>query len=178
MDTRWITPFTCLLSGASQSGKSTWVSRFIKHVDAMVDRKFIEIVWCFSENQPLYDTVQDKRIRFHEGIIKSSEFDGTQGPRLVILDDFMTALSTDIVDYFIKGSHHRDVSVMLLTQNMFARGSGFRDISLNSHYIVAFKMPRSVSQIAYLAMQIAPQDSKYIIESYMDATRKSYGYLL
>ena len=174
----WQTPFNSIIVGPSGSGKTTFLSRFIQHVDKMVDRRFIEIVYCYAINQPLYDTVHDTRVRFHEGIIKSSEFDPKDGPRLLILDDFLTNINTDVIEYFVQGGHHRDVSVFLLTQNMFSQGKGNRDISINSHYIVYMKSPRDSQQIATLARQISSHDSRYVVESYRDATSKAYGYLL
>ena len=51
-------------------------------------------------------------------------------------------------------------------------------MSLNAHYIVAFKNPRDVTQIATLAKQMYPGSTKYMIEAYQDATSKPFGYLL
>jgi hypothetical protein len=42
-------------------------------------------------------------------------------------------------DLFTKGSHHRNISVVLLTQNVFHHGPNFRDISLNAKYLVLLK---------------------------------------
>jgi GTPase SAR1 family protein len=178
MNPQLITPFSALIVGPSASGKSTFLSRFIEHVDEMVDRQFIEIIFCYSESQPLYETIKDPRVRFHEGVVKSSEFNPKDGPRLVILDDFMASVNGDIVDYFIKGSHHRDCSVIMLTQNMFAKCKGFRDISLNSHYIVLFRNVRDGTSINYIARQYAPNDVNHVVESYRDATSKKFGYIL
>jgi hypothetical protein len=178
MDNRLITPFSALLAGPSSSGKSTFIKRFIQHVDAITDRKFTEIVYCYSEQQPMYETIVDKRVRFHEGIIPSTEFDRQKGPYLLVLDDLLSSINSEVVDYFIKGGHHRDISIFLLTQNLFSKAKGHRDISINSHYIILMKSARDISQVNYMARQMAPNDSKHVIESYMDATSKSYGYLL
>lgn len=53
-----------------------------------------------------------------------------------------------------------------------------RDISLNCHYIVAYKSPRDRGQISALARQICPGNAKYINEIFEDATRLPYGYLV
>ena len=51
-------------------------------------------------------------------------------------------------------------------------------MSLNAHYLVIFKNPRDANQLATLARQMYPGNSKFLIEAFGDATRKPYGYLL
>lgn len=82
--------------------------------------------------------------------------------RLVIIDDMMRESNESVVDLFTKHSHHLSASVIFICQNIFHRNKGQRDISLNSHYIVAYKNPRDRSQITSLARQIAPGNSSYI----------------
>jgi hypothetical protein len=43
---------------------------------------------------------------------------------------------------FTKKSHHRNISVMYIEQNLFHKGKNHRTISLNAHYMVLFKNPR------------------------------------
>ena len=56
-----------------------------------------------------------------------------------------------IADLFTKGSHHRNLSVIYIVQNIFHQGKEMRIISLNAHYIVLFKSPRDRQQISILA---------------------------
>lgn len=63
-------------------------------------------------------------------------------------------------------------------QNIFSQGKGRRDISLNAHYIVCFKNPRDRQQIKFLAKQISPDNTNYILDAYNDATSVPYGYLV
>ena len=41
-----------------------------------------------------------------------------------------------IVNLFAKGSHHQNLSVIYIVQNLFHQGKGNRSISLNSHYLL------------------------------------------
>ena len=79
---------------------------------------------------------------------------------------------------FTKYSHHKNLSVMYLIQNLFHQGKHQRDISLNVHYIVVFKNPRDRAQIQHFARQLYPDNSKYVQEAYADATKIPHGYLL
>jgi len=75
-----------------------------------------------------------------------------------------------IVDLFTKGSHHKNLSVILILQNLFHQERGQRDISLNANYIVIFKNPRDCAQIRHLARQVYPDDPKFVEETYYDAS--------
>jgi len=83
-----------------------------------------------------------------------------------------------LCDLFTKGSHHRNISVILITQNLFYQGRFCRDISLNAKYSVALKNVRDKSQFLYLARQVHPEDSNSLYKSYLDATERPHGYLI
>jgi hypothetical protein len=105
-------------------------------------------------------------------------FDGKENT-LVILDDLMEELDKNISLLFTRVSHHRDLSVIFLTQNMFPKSQHARTISLNSHnMLVLFKSPRDVNQFAVLARQMYGSNSKFAIEAFEDASREAHGYLL
>jgi len=86
--------------------------------------------------------------------------------------------SKDVCDLFTKGSHHRNISVILITQNLFHQGRFCRDISLNAKYSVTLKNVRDKSQFQYLARQVHPEDSDSLYKSYLEATERPHGYLI
>ena len=176
-------PFTCLISGPSGCGKTVFCVRFLKHLDSLcIETTFEDIIWCFSENaavprEQLAGAAAEARISYHQGVL---DFDNTHNrPKLIILDDLLNEVySKDVCELFTKGSHHRNISVILITQNLFHQGRFCRDISLNAKYLVVFKNVRDKNQFAYLARQVYPENSKSLYESYLDATRRPHGYLL
>ena len=62
-------------------------------------------------------------ITYQEGLPEKSG--NTLGePSLIIMDDLLNQVySREVCDLFTKGSHHRNISVLLLTQNLFHRGT-------------------------------------------------------
>lgn len=171
----WKHPFTAIIAGPTSCGKSYFIKRFLKEIRFMVDTNISEVIYCLPDNQPV-----DKeflKYTIHRGIPEIESF-SDQRPRLIILDDLMSEAETNVVDFFTKGSHHFNVSIMFVTQNIFNQGRGRRDISLNSHYIVCFKNPRDKQQILTLSRQVSPENPKYIQEAFIDATTKPHGYLL
>ena len=104
-------------------------------------------------------------------------FDGKKRT-LVVMDDLMTSTEDRVVDIFIKISHHRNHSVVYLTQNLFYKNRQTRTFSVNSHYIVLFKNARDATQVANLARQMYPGKITFMIEAFKNATSAPYGYLL
>ena len=82
-----------------------------------------------------------------------------------------------IVNLFTKGSHHRNLSVIYIVQNLFHEGKGNQSISLKSHYLVLFKNSRDKLQILTLAKQMYPTETVWFIKKYEEAVRKPFGYL-
>jgi hypothetical protein len=66
---------------------------------------------------------------------------------LIIIDDLMNKTDQRVASLYTKKSHHRNISVMYIVQNLFHKGKYHRTISLSVHYMVLFKNPRDVSQI-------------------------------
>lgn len=145
----------------------------------MCDVEFSKVIFCYAEWQSGYSDYDKNFVQFHEGLPQSSDFENDHLPKLVIIDDLMRESSKgSIVDLFTKGSHHKNLSVIFISQNLFHQGKGQRDISLNTNYIVVFKNPRDRAQISHLARQICPEDPKFLQEAYFDATSKPHGYIL
>jgi len=96
----------------------------------------------------------------------------------LIIDDLMHEADERVSKIFTRVSHHKNLSVLHLTQNLFYGSKQNRTISLNSHYLVVFKNTRDATQISHLASQMYPGKSKFLIEAYRDATSKPFGYLL
>lgn len=166
----------------------------------MADVSFERVLFYYAEWQDAYRQLQfgftskeekEKKnigrkmekniIEFREGLPRPEDYSHDPlVPKLVIIDDLMRESSSGevIVDLFTKGSHHKNLSVVLISQNLFHQGRGQRDISLNANYIVVFKNPRDRAQIRHLARQVYPNDPKFLEEAYHDATSHPHGYLL
>ena len=79
-------------------------------------------------------------IEFVEGIPRALEQDsyfGVNKQKLIVFHDQMIDASKEkrIVNLFTRGSHHRNISVIYIVQNIFHQGKGSRSVSLNGHYL-------------------------------------------
>jgi hypothetical protein len=175
MDVRLKHPFTCAVARPTGCGKTQFIFRLIRHASQVIDPPPQKIVYCYGEFQPLFSEFPD--VEFQEGLPDVGRFDGRYRC-LLILDDLMNEANQNVCDLFTKLSHHRDVSVVFVTQNLFHRNRFVRTMNLNTHYLVLFKNPRDANQVSVLARQMYPGRSKFVVEAYKDATKNPYGYLL
>jgi len=74
---------------------------------------------------------------FHEGLPRNDDYVNDPQPKFIVIDDFMREASDNaVIDLFTKGSHHKNLSIFFITQNLFHQSRGMRDISLNANYII------------------------------------------
>ena len=178
-------PFTCIVAGCTQSGKTLWVKSLLENAQTTISPTPQRIIWCYGQWQPSYFDMMRimPGIEFNEGIpddIDNADCLDVSQRNLIVLDDLMAQSGKDkrISDLFTKGSHHRNLSIIYIVQNLFHQGKEMRNVSLNAHYIVLFKSPRDKQQISMLARQINPGKVQEFMGSYEDATSRPRGYLM
>ena len=95
---------------------------------------------------------------------------------LVMFDDMLGDKDEEKIKlWFTRKGHHRNASVVNITQNLFQQSKSSRTISLNAHYLVLFHSPRDKMQIKVLANQL---QAPHMIHAFNDATSIQHGYLL
>ena len=141
------------------------------------------IIWVYSEWQPDYYMIRERypNIEF-ENRWRDHIFDSLtpEQRNILVLDDQMAVASSSksVADFFTKGSHHRNLTVIYLVQNVYNQGNSLRTILLNSNYNVVFRNGRNTSQYRTMAYQICPRDGQWLVEAFTDATSEPYGYLV
>jgi len=159
--------------------KTSFVIRFLQIVREFCTKPTFAggMVWCYGEKNAVPSHLPTY-VTFDEGV--QEDFGSANGePSLVILDDLLNDVySKQVCELFTRGSHRRNISVILITQNLYHQGRFCMDISLNAHYIVALKNVRNKKQFMYLASQLYPEDSLGLYNAYLDATQEPHGYLL
>ena len=134
-----------------------------------------KIIWSYGEWQPSYQPLQD-RVQFVQGLPDLPAY--SREPLLLVIDDQMQSVDQRVCRLFTKESHHHNISVIYIVQNLFDKHKEHRTISLNAHYLVVFKNPRDGSQILHLAKQMYPGKTHYVRQAFELATRHPHGYLL
>ena len=180
---RFAHPFAMVVTGPSGSGKTHWTRQLLK--SSFIQPEPERLIWCYGQWQPLYDDLKRdlSSIEFVRGIpdyLNDPKYLDTHKRNLLILDDLMTDAKCDsrVADLFTKGSHHRNLSVIYLTQNLFPQGKACRDIALNTQYLTLFNNPIDRQQVATLAKRIYPNASAMFMKRYEEAVQQPYGYLV
>ena len=188
-DIRFQTSFNCIVSGVSGSGKTTWVQKLLTLKSQLLTEDPARVILFYKVMQDMYLEMENSGLvhelinvndhmptveEVNEIVIKYKD----QGGSLLIFDDTMTDITKDFEHIFCNLSHHANASVIFLTQNLFYKNPIFRTMSLNAHYLVLMKNDRDKQQISILAKQFSPNNSRFITESYIDATKKPFSYLL
>ena len=175
LDPRFMHPFTAIIAGPSSSGKSMFCMRLIRNARECIAPPPERIVYCYSVYQPIFD--QFHNVEFVEGLPDLNMFDGIKRT-LLIIDDLMHETNETVAKLFTRVSHHKNLSVVYLTQNLFNNNEHNRTISLNAHYMILFENVRDATQVHCLARQMFPENLEAMMLGYKDATGKPYRYLL
>ncbi|KAK3745237.1 hypothetical protein QZH41_001851 [Actinostola sp. cb2023] len=166
------------------SGKTAWVQNLLQHASRVIQPPPQRIVWSYSQWQPAYEQLQQTLpgIDFVKGIPRDLDEDWYFDPKvnnLIVIDDQMAETSNDqrILNLFTKGSHHRNLSVIFLCQNVYFQGKIMHTLSLNAAYLIMLKNPRDKLQIATLGKQMNPGKTDQFLHKYEAAVKRPYGYL-
>lgn len=171
-------PFTCLIAGPTQSGKTHFTFALLKNMDVMINPIPEKVIWFYGEYQEKFKDLPPF-VELRKGLDGLDDFDHLER-KLIILDDLMNEIgdSQDVSNLFTKGSHHRNLSVILIVQNLYHQCKIMRTVSLNTHYMFLFKNPRDKGQIRHMGAQLFPGRVKFLVDAYEQATSKPHGYLL
>jgi hypothetical protein len=188
MDLRFKSPCSFLLGGVSQSGKTTFALNVLKNIDVLFKNPQCKqnVLFFYNQWQDAYDIFRNSnivkqwinRLPTTDDITEKTMMYKDKGGSVLIIDDFAEKLDSAIVHLFSVLCHHTNSVVFVLTQNIFSKNRAFRDISLNSTYVVLFKNPRDSSQISNFARQFAPGNTKGLVKAFRKATRYPYSYML
>ena len=119
-------PTTIYDSGPTRCGKTRLVRRILE--EQLIQPFATRIILMFSQWQSDYDMIRER----YPGIEFETEwrdeiFDSFSPKQrnILVLDDQMgvASLSTSVADLFTKVSHHRNLTVIYLMQNVYNQGN-------------------------------------------------------
>ena len=140
--------------------------------------------FCYTVYQPLIDEMKKEipLIEFHQGLPTMdtlTEWGAIHGHKIVVMNDLMmdAANSDEILHLMCVGSHHHQITVIHILQNLFQKGKSMRTASLNCHYFILMANKRDTLQINTLGGQVFPGQLKFFMRSFEIATQETLSYL-
>jgi hypothetical protein len=170
-----------MVSGSTSSGKTIWTYKVLRNLDVFKEPPDA-MLYCYGVWQNLFEDIEMiPNMTMHQGLPDNLDDWAPQAKhRLIIIDDLMDKVVNDMEMslLFTQGCHHKHISIIYITQNLYLQGKYSRTISLNTQYIVLFRSLRDVSQISLLGRQMFPGKSKLLTQVYTDVMKVPYAYLI
>ena len=129
-----------IVSGCSNSGKSSWVHRLIAHAKDMFITPPSKVIYVYKHWQELYDDLQKNAtgVEFTDKLPTEEELKSMLKDHkhcLLVADDMMQEINSDnyASELFTRLSHHLGMSTILLLQNGTLQGKSAGDIAKSCH---------------------------------------------
>ena len=176
------TPSSMMVVGPSGCGKTVFTTKLLLNNRELFAESPKSIHYCYGSWQKGYEPLKKGGVQFHEGVPDSESLPKwfPQGGVLV-MDDLMDEGSNDksVLDLFTKHSHHQNITVIYLCQDLFPNGKFAKTISRNAHYVVAFKNPRDQLGMRNLLLQSFPTKWQKVLETFRKVTdERPFGYMM
>ena len=137
MPIKFLANHNTIIFGQTGAGKTCFILDVIRY--KLVHPFPKNIYYMYKVRQPFMDQINN--INFIEGL----DFNAidTNKPSMLVIDDLVLSTNKDVAEMFILGSHHRQISIFFITQNLFPNCNLFRLMSTNAHYFVIFQNQRN-----------------------------------
>lgn len=177
------TPSNILVVGPSQSGKTFFVTQLLQDRSRYFKPAPSSVHYCYGVRNKLMPQLQKQGVQFHEGLPDGEAtldawFKGRPG--ILVIDDLMAegGNSKELQDIFTKFSHHKDLTVIYLTQDIFPSGRYSKTISRNFHYMVVFNNPRDGTGLRNLLVQAFPAQWRTVLDTTQRLLDRPHGYVM
>ena len=179
----FVHPFTARFVGPTACGKTTFLKSVIEK--RLIDPWPTQIFYLYGSSwqSPMFDYLQKVHevqfiSGFNESVLSSNP---SNEPMLVIVDDLIQEAkdSSAAGNLFMRGSHHQNMSVIMIEQSLFPKGKQSVSMKQNTHYTVLFKSPSDSLGVSTLARHMYPQGKgKYLLDVFHDCTKQPFSYLI
>lgn len=177
-DVRFKTPCNILLTGPTQSGKSTFINKTLRWRHLLFDPIPKTVFFVYAGKLPMADNMLKKGLihKAIKGLPKSYDaLEGMISPYaddgvLVIVDDGLSQLESYLPTVFEELTHRMNTTFLFVSQTTFLASTLYRRLSDQSHYIICLRNARNSLKIRHLATQVRPCNPSFIVKSYIDAT--------
>ena len=169
---RFHTPSSILVVGPSGCGKTHFTERLLLNNTDLFESPPQAIHYCYGAWQDGFVRMKKGGVIFHEGIPETESLSQwfPQGRYIGVRRSHGRRKW--------RQTHHQNITVLYLCQDMFPTGKYAKSISRNAHYVVVFKNPRDQLGIRNLLLQSFPTEWKDVLEVFRQTTSRPFGYMV
>ncbi len=186
------TPMRMVMVAPTGTGKTYRLFKIIEFAREMFDnsKQFETVIYYYNTWSTTFDFYKHMvtewinemptKEKYMEKINKYKDKFGC----LIIIDDYMTQMSGDIVDLFTTYSRNNKTSVIVLWQDFFPKSDKnskvqgiCRSIRLNASDIVVFRNVTDKSTFSRFAQQFMPERWRELMYLFNKVTNELYTYL-
>ena len=176
-----------MVIGPTNYGKTYWINRLLEN--DMFTQPVASILYCYGVYQEFYNKMCDNPsirapLHFHKGLPSQEDIDNLYNGEfyIIVLDDLMEKIGKciEMQEHFTKYCHHRNMTAIMVSQNVFQKGPNARTISLNTHIHILFANKRDEVQVSILVHQLfhSETDKKKFLTMYDEHMKQCYAYLV
>lgn len=132
-------PVRVIAAASSQSGKSTFIIQLLKNYKTLMTGQVDHIIW--SCHNRLFAPDQAKTIPGIKIVEGLPPIETVPPNTLLVIDDLQMSDLKEICTIFCVSSHHKNISIFFLIQNLFFSNPFMRTILLNCTTLCSGKMP-------------------------------------
>ena len=175
------TPTRILITGASGSGKIYFTQHLLRQLQRVCPPNQH---YCYGSYQPLFDEMKKQDgVHFREGVPTLDDLKTWFTPKqrgLLVIDDLIRSCGNGelVVDIFTKHSHHSNITVCYLIQDLFLAGKYAKIMNRNTHYMAVVKNPRDKTGIRGITvlLQAFPSPWQEALTLFQEARQQPFGY--
>ena len=132
-------PFKLIVGGGSGAGKSEFIKKLLDK--NFFSSSFNRIIYSYPHYLNDVPIEFKTLVEYRQGVLSEECIQDLKPNSLLIIDDLMRecAESNIIENLFAVTARKRNISVVLVTQNVYYQGKHFRNIRLNATGFVLFK---------------------------------------
>lgn len=177
------TPLRMIIAGSSGVGKSHFTAQLILNRHRLFKRAIDGVVYCAKFRTSIPTSLQALEqagfLVFHEGTPTDEMLQNATGEnKLFIIDDLLeTAMRSEVVSDMMTQGRNRNISIILLVQNLFPQLPKARTISLQCNYAVIFRCLRDSSAIMPFAKQAFTYNARAFVDMYIKYINRPFAYL-
>ena len=175
--------------GPPRSGKTFYIYHLLREKNRFIQsgEQVQNVCFWYRKWQPIYSRMKSEGLvnQWFQGFPTAEDFDNIVSPyrftggSICIMDDCLDIYdSGDLRDIVSTLARHNQACVFLLMQSLFSDNVRARQTSRNIKQIFLFQCPRDKMQFSYLAREMYPGNTKWLIDAYAHVTRKQYRCLI